>query len=211
MDYLEQPLARYIEDAAAATPTPGGGSVTALAGALASTMASMAGEFTAGRERFAESQESVADALARLSETRTRLLELAHNDMAAYEAIREAGRLPRGTEEEQAARGDALREATAESLEVVEAVLAACLDVLEVTRELAETANPNLISDVGVAAELALGAARAARVNVRVNLRGYGDGAHADEVRRRTEAALVRAERLTGEARALVETALESP
>jgi glutamate formiminotransferase/formiminotetrahydrofolate cyclodeaminase len=194
MDYLKEPLARYIEDAAADKPTPGGGSVAAMAGALASTMASMAANFTVGRDKFKDVEAEVREALDHLAAARRRLLDLAHQDMAAYQAIMEAYRLPKATDAEKAARGRAVQDATRRSLGVVQGVLDACRDIMVVTLRLSGIANPNLISDVGVAAELALGAIKAARLNVEVNLSGLKDEAAARTIRQQTESAVADAE-----------------
>ena len=166
MDYRKEPLSRYLEDAAAAQPTPGGGSVAAMAAALASTMASMAANFTAGKEKFKAVESEIRKALERLADLRRDLLDLAHRDMAAYEGIMAAWRMAKQTNPEKAARAEAVRKATRASLDVVERVIADAQAVLEVSRRLAEIANPNLLSDVGVAAELALGAVRAAPISV---------------------------------------------
>lgn len=204
IDYRKEPLLGYLSDAAAAQATPGGGSVAAMAGALASTMASMAAGFTAGREKFKDVQPEIEASIARLAEVRERLLDLAHDDMEAYETIMAAYRLPKGTDEEQAARRSAIRQATKASLGAVEQVLGACGEVIRISRRLVEIANPNLVSDVGVSAELALGAARAAWINAEVNLAGYTDEADARAVRSRVEAAVADAERTAGEVRAAV-------
>ena len=195
MDYRKEPLARYMEDAAADKPTPGGGSVAAMAGALASTMASMAANFTVGRDKFKDVEPEVKEALAHLAAARKRLLDLAHEDMAAYQAIMEAYRLPKATDAEKAARGRAVEEATRRSLGVVRGVLAACRDIMVVTLRLSGIANPNLISDVGVAAELALGAIKAARINVEVNLGGLKDAAEAASVRGETDSTVADADK----------------
>jgi len=204
MDYLAEPLSRYLDDAAASKPTPGGGSVAALAGALASTMASMAANFTSGKEKFKDVQPQIERALARLGDARSLLLDLAHRDMDAYAAIMAAWRLPKDSAEEKALRSEAIREATKSSLGVVEGVLGASREVIEVARGLADTANPNLVSDVGVAAELALGAVRSAIINAEVNLSCYKDAADAATVRGRVESGLKEAERLAGEVRGIV-------
>ena len=204
MDYRSEPLIRYLDDAAAAQPTPGGGSVAAMAAALASTMASMAANFTAGKEKFKAVESEIRKALERLADQRRDLLDLAHRDMAAYEGIMAAWRMAKNTDPEKAARAEAVRKATRASLDVVERVIADAQAVLEVSRRLAEIANPNLLSDVGVAAELALGAVRAAEINLEVNLGGYGDAADGAAVRRRTEAAGAEAERLAAETRGIV-------
>ena len=204
MDYRQEPLLRYLDDAASAQPAPGGGSVAAVAAALASTMASMAANFTAGREKFKAVEGPINEAIARLAGLRRRLLAAAHTDMDAYTAVMAAYKLPKATDAEKAARAEAVRRATRASLDVVEQVLADAGDVLAVSRRLAEIANPNLLSDVGVAAELALGAARAARINVAVNLAGYADAADAAAVRARSDALVAGAEAVAAEVRGMV-------
>jgi formiminotetrahydrofolate cyclodeaminase len=201
VDYRAEPLVRYLEDAAAAKPTPGGGSVAAMAGALASTMASMAAGFTAGREKFKDVEPEIQEALRRLADARRGLLDLAHEDMAVYESIMAAWRLPKLTDADKAARAEAVRKATKQSLGSIERVLGACVEVLRVGHRLARIANPNLVSDVGVSAELSLGAARAARINAEVNLASYADKTDAEAVRTRVESALAEAERLADEIR----------
>ncbi len=204
VDYRGEPLRRYLDDAAAARPAPGGGSVTAVAAALASTMASMAAGFTAGKEKFKDVEPEINEHLARLAEIRKALLDAAHEDMAAYQGIMAAWRLPRETDEQEEARRRAIREATRVSLEVVGEVLGLAGEVVRIARRLVEIANPNLLSDVGVAAELGLGAVRAARVNVAVNLAGYDDPEHAARVRTEADAAVAEAQRLAEETREAV-------
>lgn len=204
MDYRSEPLTRYLDDAAAAKPTPGGGSVAAIAGALASTMASMAANFTTGKERFKEVEAEIAEALGYLEESRTKLVDLAHQDMDAYTGITQAYRMRRGTDDEKAARDRAIQEAIKGSLGVVEGVLESCRDVLVATLRLAGIANPNLISDVGVAAELALGAAKAARINVLVNLVDYTDEAEKAAVRQRADRVVEQSEQIAEEIRQAV-------
>jgi len=203
-DYRTESLGRYFDDAAAARPTPGGGSVAAVAGALATTMAAMAAGFTAGKERFKEVEPEIHAHLERLEEVREALLASAHDDMAAYQGIMAAFRMPKETDEQASARGEAVREATRVSLDVVGDVRDAGLEILTIARRLADIANPNLVSDVGVAAELALGTVRAAVINTAVNLAGYRDEADAAAVREATDAALAEAERLAAETRDIV-------
>ena len=204
MNYRQEPLTRYLDDAAAARPTPGGGSVAAMAAALASTMASMAAGFTAGKEKFKAVQPEIETALGTLGKARQLLVDLAHEDMDAYEAIMAAYRMPKNTEAEKAARAEAVRGATKESLRLVGRVLEAARQVLEISRRLADIANPNLVSDVGVSAELALGAVRAARINIEVNLSGYADAADAAAIRKSSDETVALAERMVQETRAVV-------
>jgi methenyltetrahydrofolate cyclohydrolase len=204
MDYRSEPLVRYLADAAAAQPTPGGGSVAAMAAALASTLVSMAAGFTVGREKFKAVEPQAREILDSLAALRERCLDLAHQDMEAYASIMAACKRPKGTEAEKAVRAEAVRRATKASLDLVQQVMAAASDVIRNSRTLAEIANPNLISDVGVAAELALGAVRAARINIEVNLAGYDDAADAAVIRRRVDPWVDGAERLAAETRDIV-------
>jgi len=182
IDYRAESLGRYLDDAAAARPTPGGGSVAAVAGALAAAMAAMAAGFTAGKERFKDVEPEINEHLSRLAEVREGLLEAAHDDMAAYQGIMAALRMPKETQEQQSARGEAVREATRASLDVVGDVREAALEVLTI---------------------LALGTVRAAQVNTAVNLAGY-DGADAAAVREESDTAVAEAERLAAETRDIV-------
>jgi len=208
VDYRNEPLGRYLDDAASARPTPGGGSVAAVAGALATTMAAMAAGFTAGKERFKDVEPEINEHLTRLAEVRDGLLASAHEDMDAYQNIMAALKMPKETDDQTSARREAVRRATRASLEVVGGVRDAALEVLGIARRLADIANPNLISDVGVAAELALGAVRAAQVNTAVNLVGYTDAEDAADVRSETDAAVAEADRLAGETREIVRATL---
>jgi formiminotetrahydrofolate cyclodeaminase len=201
MDYRHETLLKYLADAAAPRPTPGGGSAAAVAAALATTMASMAAGYTVGKERFKAVEAEASEIQLRLEALRGRLLDLAADDARAYETLRIARRLPGESADEQAAREGTLRDAMSRSLAVCEAVLDAAVETLEAARRLADIGNPNLASDVGVAAELALGAARAAGMNVAANLAGYADASAAMAVRGRTDERLARAERLAAETR----------
>jgi formiminotetrahydrofolate cyclodeaminase len=204
MDYRQEPLMRYLNDAASTQPTPGGGSVAAMAAALASTMASMAAGFTAGKEKFKAVEPEIQAALTRLAGLRDLLLDMVHEDMNAYSGVMAAYRLPKATDAEKAARTEAVRKATKASLGLVMRVLEASRDVASVSRRLAEIANPNLLSDVAVAAELALGAARSARVNAAVNLSGYSDVPDAAAIRVAADKAVAETERLAVETRDIV-------
>jgi formiminotetrahydrofolate cyclodeaminase len=174
-DYLHVSVEDYLDAAASGAPTPGGGSASALAAALGACMASMAGNFTTGKKRFAGVEAEVNELLESLSGTRRRLADLAQKDTEVYAAVSEAMKLPRGTDEEQLARRSALASACREAMAVPLDVVRSCREALVAVRRLAALANRNLISDVGVAAVLLEAAARGAALNVRVNLPGIGD------------------------------------
>jgi len=170
MSYLERPLREYLEDAASGKPTPGGGSVSALSAALGVTMAQMTANFTVGRDKFRDVEKQVKELLGTLGEVRAGLLELMEKDMQVYGQVSSAYSLPRESAEEKAKRTEAVQQALAGALAVPLEVMQTTARALEATRRLADIGNPNLISDVGVAAELLFGALKGARLNVDVNL-----------------------------------------
>jgi len=195
-NYLEQPLSAYLADAAAKKPTPGGGSVAALAGALATTMASMAANFTAGKEQFRGVESQIQTDLRLLEEARRKFLDLMHRDMEAYATVMAAYRLPKASDAERAAREAAIQDALAKSMLVPLKSTKVALQVLEVTADLANIASPNLLSDVAVAAILAEAAFLASRVNVEVNLKGLSDRKLAEATGRDLDDDQARAARL---------------
>jgi glutamate formiminotransferase/formiminotetrahydrofolate cyclodeaminase len=190
--YLDKPLATYLADAAARTSTPGGGSVAALAGALATTMASMAGNFSTG-EKFAAVESQVLLALKSLEESRRKFVDLMHRDMDVYAALMATWRLPKATDAEKAARKAAIQAATKDSLLVPLEVTRVAIDVLQASQDLASIANANLLSDIAVAVILAEATYSAGRVNVEVNLAGLDDAAVVVSTRAELEAGQARA------------------
>jgi formiminotetrahydrofolate cyclodeaminase len=176
-NYLTQPLSVYLADAAARTPAPGGGSVAALVGALATTMASMAANFTAGSEKFKAIESQIRTDLELLEGSRRKFLDLLHHDIEAYSTVSAAYKRPKSTPAEKSTRDAAIQTALSEAMLVPLKASKVAIQTLEITSELAAIANPNLLSDVAVAAILAEAAVAASRVNVEVNLKSSSDAA----------------------------------
>ncbi len=165
----------FVSAVAAPTPTPGGGSVAALAGALAAGLGEMVCGVSLKRESFSAHYPALEATRTRLAALRERLLEAVDRDARSYEAVMRAFKLPKSTEAEQTARHQAIeaasKQASAVPLETAE--LAA-----EVAREVASLAGitiPQAASDLGVASNLAETARRGGIENVRANLSGIRD------------------------------------
>jgi len=194
--YRDGSIRKYLDDAAAGIPAPGGGSVSAFAGALATTMGSMAANFTVGKKKFLEVEPRVKSILARLDRGRETLLELMDRDVEAYGVVSAAYRMPRETTEEKTARTAKIQEALVVAMDVPLRTVRACLDVLRELAQLVDIANPNLISDVGVSAILAEAALRGAKLNVEINLVSLKDEALARQTRAEVEGAEVEGARI---------------
>jgi formiminotetrahydrofolate cyclodeaminase len=165
----EPGLRAYVKAVASAAPTPGGGSVAAVVGALAAALGEMVVNLTVGRPAAAGAEEVLDQALERLGETRRSLLDLAVEDERAYGGYLVAASLPRFTPAEKAARTEAMQAALGSSADVPERVAGACLRLMPVLETIAQIGNKPVLSDAVVAAILAEAAVRAAIVNVRVN------------------------------------------
>lgn len=170
MDYLEETLQAYLAALASGAPAPGGGSAAALVGALGAALTSMVVNFTVGREKFAAVEQDVQRLRARAEELRATLERLTQADTQAYGAVAAAQQLPRGTEEEKAARTAAIQSALRAAAEVPREAMRAAFGVLEVAAELVDKGNPNLITDVGVAVKFGVAALECAALNVEINL-----------------------------------------
>lgn len=202
--YILRPLREYLEDAAAGTPTPGGGSVSALAGALGTTMASMAANFTIGKKKFKNVEEEAKQIASAMEALRTRLTNAMQADTEAYGEVSAAYAMPKGT----SAREEAIQKALKRALEPPMETMRTCLEGLRLTLRLSEIANPNLITDVGVAAILLEASARGAYLNVAVNLAGLKDGDLVQRTSSECREALAEAARVAGEIAKRVDAAL---
>jgi formiminotetrahydrofolate cyclodeaminase len=150
---------------------------------MAGSMLAMVCNLTLGRERYANVEAEVCDILAQCVERQQGLMRLANEDAAAYLAVRDAFRLPRANDEERAARGEAIQEALRGATEVPMATARAARGVLVLAVRCAEITNVTVLGDVAVAAHLALGAARGATEQARLNLLSLTDNGLVTRIR----------------------------
>ncbi len=183
-------VAAFVEALGSSAPAPGGGAASALAGALAAALAEMVARFTVGREKYRDVEERATAILRQAEEARVTLLALSGDDERAFQAVSAAYRLPRATDEERAAREDAIQTALAGAMEPpLRAVRAACA-VVGLAAEIAALGNGTVISDAGCAALLGEAAARAAALNVLANATLLRDTARANGARAEVRALL---------------------
>jgi formiminotetrahydrofolate cyclodeaminase len=192
-DYRSQPIDAYLADAAAGIPAPGGGSVSALVGALGTTMACMAANFTVGKKKFRDVEGEVRQLLEQLQAGLDQLASQMDRDVEAYSTLDAAYGLPKGTPAEKAARTQAIQDALRVALATPLAALRACRQLIGLLDRLVEIANPNLISDVGVAAIVLDAALRGAKLNVEINLAWLKDAEFVAATRQEIDAAAAEA------------------
>ncbi len=204
-------LETFVDRLASAEPVPGGGSASAAAAALGAGLVAMVASLSAGRPRYAEHAALLDEWVRRGRELGSRLLDLADEDAAAYAGFSVAMKLPKDTDEQRAARTEALRAAAKIAAEAPLRCVEACREVVEGAEALAGRSNVNASSDLAVAALLTEAAARGAAANVLVNLPMTGDDAVAAELSVRVDELLREIERLALGAREVVRSGMARP
>jgi glutamate formiminotransferase/formiminotetrahydrofolate cyclodeaminase len=177
-------LARpFLEAVAAPTATPGGGSVSALAGALAASL----GQMVAGLSRKKKSQAAYVDRLSRELDSLRRiadeLTEAIDRDAASYDAVMAASKLPQGKAEEKQKRESSIQAATKRASDVPLRVAEHTVALFERLGQLDAIAAASMRSDLEVARYMAAAGARGALANVEINLDGIADSAYVAETR----------------------------
>lgn len=190
---LSLPAAELLDRFASPDPTPGGGSAAALAGALGAALASMVCAMPKTRTGAAPERSRLDAALAWAREAGERLRALVQEDTLAYDVVIAAYRLPKGTDEEKAARKAAIAAAMARATDVPLETAEACLVVLKSAGEAVSHGNPNALSDARTAAALGWAGLVGAAENVRINAASLPDGGTA--ITFRAEAALAEGRR----------------
>jgi len=193
-DMLSMPVRDFVQAVAAKTPTPGGGSVGGVVGALSAALAEMALVFTSGKKKYAAYQQYYDRLAPRLAKARGMFQDLVADDVAAYGLYRQAMDKPDGAEKDQA-----VQLALAAAIDVPREGTKLALAVLADLAEFAGKCNPYLISDLVAAGALAVAAVSLADYNVRVNVPQVADRAAAEEIRRASAADLNRAKALLAE------------
>jgi len=175
MRLVELLTREFVEKVASEAPAPGGGSVSALAGALAAALCAMVARLTLGKEKYRDTWQEMERVRDSADSLMRRLLDLVDEDTAAYNQVLIALRLPKDTEAQRTARLAAIRSATKKATAVPMETLRSVAAALSLAEAAVERGNPNALSDAGVAAHLIRAAASGAAYNVRINLSTLAD------------------------------------
>jgi glutamate formiminotransferase/formiminotetrahydrofolate cyclodeaminase len=167
----------FIDQLAAGTPTPGGGSAAAHVGATAAALVAMVGRLTIGKKNYAEVEQAMMALVQEAEDLRRQLSAAVPRDAAAFQAFMTALRLPKGNEAEKTARAEAMEGAIHQAAEVPLAVTGLALRTAELALTAASTGNSNAITDAASGGYMALAALRSAALNVRINAQSAADEA----------------------------------
>jgi glutamate formiminotransferase/formiminotetrahydrofolate cyclodeaminase len=189
-DTLSLPVRDFLAATAAKTPTPGGGSIAALAGALAASLAAMAMEYTLGKKAYAAHDDQTRRALAGFQAASAMLQELLVEDIAAYQALSSHLKLPPA---DRLQNPDFLPAVVA-AIRVPQTVAGFALNILDRCAAMRDKTNHHLISDLGIAAVYAHATVHAAELLVRVNLPLLPNQDEASDVRQSMSALTAKAD-----------------
>jgi formiminotetrahydrofolate cyclodeaminase len=168
-------LAEFLDALASRQSTPGGGGAAALTGSQAAALLSMVINFTLDNKKYADVADEMSQHLDRSEALRHRLAALADRDIEAFNAVAACYSMPRKTDEEKAARTDAMQQALKGATEVPFQVADSCLAVLQLAEPVGAKGNSNVVSDAATALYLAQAALHSAIVNVNINLNWIKD------------------------------------
>src|SRR5205807_6304433 len=168
-------LREFCNETLSDSPAPGGGSVSALMGALGASVGGMVANLSAGKRGWDDKLQYFSDWAVKAQQLKDELLFLVDEDTAAFNKVMEAFTLPKESAEEKAARSAAIQKANKYAAEIPLRVMETASKSYQLLTEMAEKGNPASISDVGVGNLAVRGCIDGAALNVRINLAGLKD------------------------------------
>jgi glutamate formiminotransferase/formiminotetrahydrofolate cyclodeaminase len=172
---IDKKVSNFLNELASNSPTPGGGSVAALAGALGAALISMVGNLTVGKKKYEDVEEEIKRILSSSEKLRYELSQLIEDDVKVFNNFMSTYKMSKETEDEKKVRAEKIQESLIEAAKVPLKVAYKCLDILSLSKEVAEKGNINVVSDAGVAALMAEAALESAILNVKINLKMIKD------------------------------------
>ncbi|MEE2764958.1 MAG: glutamate formimidoyltransferase [Candidatus Neomarinimicrobiota bacterium] len=193
---MDQSGNEFIKELSTNSPAPGGGSVSALAGAMGASLASMVAALTHEKKEFLTRKEEMNYIGVEAQKLKDRLAFLVDEDTKAFIRVMEANRLSDGTGEERKIKESAIEESNKYAIHIPLETAELSFQVMELSEKLVERGNPNSVSDAGVAAEVCLAAVRGACMNVKINLSGIDDQDYVSDMNVKVSALIKNAESL---------------
>lgn len=165
----EETIGGWLDELASAAPAPGGGAVAAMHAAMAAALVEMVCNLTIGKPKFADHEATMIAVREESTALRTRATVLAGDDAIAFTAVTEAYRLPKETDEQKSARQESIQRALARAADVPSRTADVAHAVVVMAERIVDRANPNVLSDVAVAASSVRASLESAIVNIEIN------------------------------------------
>jgi len=193
MKLVEMSVARFDEILASDAAAPGGGSAAALEGALGIALTHMVGGLTLGKKKYAEHQEMIENLMAQAERIRKDFIDVIDRDTEAFNGVSAVFSMPKETDEEKAARGEAMQTALKACTITPYEMMCYAMEALELTNSAVGKSNTSAASDLGVAALSLKAAIQGAWLNILINISGIKDEAFVAKYRAEGEAMLAKA------------------
>lgn len=198
----------FLDELASAAPTPGGGSAAAIMGAMGAALVAMVCNLTIGKKGYEQHDAEMRDVLAQCEARRARLTAMVAEDVAAFDSLMAAYKLPKASDDEKAARSAAIQSALQRATQVPLDCARECAEVVRLSGRAAEVGNQNVISDAGVGVLAAWAALRSAVLNVNINAPSLKDRGFAEAKLAETQALLAECGPLSEQIHARVQARL---
>ena len=173
--YINEPLSYFMDKLASNSPTPGGGSVAALTGAMGAALVSMVSNLTLNKEKYKDVQPQIEVLLKNSEKLRHEMQDLIQKDIEVFGSLSQVYTMPKNTDAEKAARTQKMQEVLKLACQVPFEIGLKSLDVVKLAQTAAEIGNTQAVSDAGVAALLANACAQSAALNVKININSIKD------------------------------------
>ena len=193
MSAKTETIGKFLDELASDAPTPGGGGAAALSGAMGAALVSMVCNLTIGKKNYEAVSDDLKKTLARAEALRAELTQGIDEDVVAFNTLMGAYGLPRGTDEEKAARTDAIQVALKAATLAPLHTCKICYEVISLSKEAADKGNLNVISDAGVAVLAANAGLRSCALNVFINAKSIKDRDFAEKQLAEVNALLAKA------------------
>lgn len=203
---VDRTLEGFTQETASESPAPGGGSISAAMGAFGAALATMVANLSSHKPGWDDRWEEFSNWAEKGKFFMEQLIKMVDEDTAAFNRIMDAFGLPKGTDEEKAARTKAIQDATLYAIEVPFRVMNLCFESMEVIKAMAEHGNPNSVSDAGVGALAARSAVMGAYLNVKINASGLKDKDKANEFISRGAEIVKKTQQMEAEILSIVES-----
>ena len=179
---INKSLGDFADITASESPAPGGGSVSAYLGVLGVSLATMVANLSSHKKGWDERWKEFGDQAELGQQLKDKLLKLVDADTDSFNAIMIAFSLPKSTTEEKTIRSNAIQDATRKAIEIPLEVMKLSLESLSLIKSMANTGNPNSVSDAGVGALCARSAVMGAFLNVKINCASYEDANFVNQI-----------------------------
>ena len=191
---LNMTLEEFADEISINSPAPGGGSVSAFTGCMASSLVSMVSNLSYGHKKYLKNNKIYEEIGSKAQIIKSELLKLVDEDTEAFNGIMQAFRLPKRTSGDIKIRNNAIDEATKHAIEIPLQVMRASFECLLLSKKIAKVGNVNSLSDAGVASEMSYSAVRGAYLNVLINLADLNDKTYHVKISRKTKSIIKKAD-----------------